>query len=336
MRFEDEPKARLIARFELDDVQAESILNTRLRQLAKLEEMQLRGEHEKLTAERAALNTLLASEAEQWKRIGAELREVKKALADPRRSTFADAPVVDPEAAAQALVVREPITVIVSERGWIRAVKGRVEDPSTLSFKEGDALAFLVPCETTDKLMVLSADGRAFTLPCDKLPSGRGQGEPLRLMIDLPEKVEVLAVFAYQAGRKRLLASKSGYGFVVEEDELLSTRKAGKAVMSGTMALTRMIDGDQLALLGDNHKILIFPVAELPVMPRGKGVKLQSYREGGLRDALVFDAAAGATWIDASGRTRAWAEWPEWSGRRGASGRLAPKGFPANRRFRPT
>ena len=335
VRFEDEPKARLIARFKLDDVQAESILNTRLRQLAKLEEMQLRGEHEKLTAERAALNTLLASEVEQWKGIAAELREVKKALADPRRSTFADAPVVDAEAAAQAHIVREPITVIVSERGWIRAVKGRVEDPSTLTFKEGDALAFLVPCETTDKLMVLSADGRAFTLPCDKLPSGRGQGEPLMLMIELPEKVEVLAVFAYQPGRKRLLASKAGYGFVVEEEELLSTRKAGKAVMSGTAALTRVIDGDQLALLGDNHKILIFPVAELPVMPRGKGVKLQSYREGGLRDALVFEAEAGATWIDASGRTRAWTEWREWSGRRGASGKVAPRGFPANRRFKP-
>ena len=335
VRYEDEPKARLIQRFDLDEIQAEAILNTRLRQLAKLEEGALRKEHEGLTAEREGLSKLLGSDAEQWKKVGAELRETRKALADPRRSQFADAPVVDPEAAAQAHIVREPITVILSERGWIRAVKGRVEDPSTLTFKEGDALAFIVPCETTDKLMVFSGDGRAFTLACDKLPSGRGQGEPLRLMIELPDSVDVLAVFPFAAGRKRLLASKGGYGFVVEEDELVSGRKAGKQVMNGEAALTRVIDGDQLALIGDNSKIVIFPVAELPVMPRGKGIKLQSYREGGLKDALVFDAETGPTWIDASGRSRAWAEWLDWAGRRGGSGKLAPRGFPANRRFRP-
>jgi topoisomerase-4 subunit A len=343
VRFEDEPKAKLIATFALDDIQAEAILNTRLRQLARLEEMTLRREHDTLSAERAGLVGLLGSEAEQWKTVAEELRAVKKVLGQgtkvgARRSTFADAPAIDAALSVESFVTREAITVVVSERGWIRAVRGKVEDPSTLAFKEGDKLAFLVACETIDKLMVFAADGRFFTLGCDKLPSGRGHGEPLRLMIELDDKVGVLAIFAHKPGRQRLLASKSGYGFILDEDEAVSSRKAGKQVLNlagETAALCREVVGDEIALIGDNAKIVIFPVAELPVMPRGKGVKLQSYREGGLRDALMFDAAAGPAWIDASGRTRVWTEWREWLGRRGGSGRLAPKGFPANRRFRP-
>jgi topoisomerase-4 subunit A len=343
VRFEDEPKAKLIAAFALSDIQAEAILNTRLRQLARLEEMELRREHETLSAERDGLAALLASEAEQWKRVGAGLKEALKVLGPKtavgaRRSTFATPPVIDAAATLEALVAREPITVIVSQRGWIRAAKGKVEDPRALTFKEGDALAFAVPAETTDKLLLFASDGRFFTLACDRLPSARGQGEPLRLMIDLDDKVSILAVFPHRAGRSRLLASRAGYGFLMDEDEALAFRKAGKQVLNvdgDAAALCLEVAGDHLAIIGDNGKILIFPLSELPAMARGKGVKLQSYREGGLRDAMPFAAADGASWMDAGGRRRAWPEWREWVGRRGSAGRPAPRGFAANRRFTP-
>ncbi|HEX4741003.1 MAG TPA: DNA topoisomerase IV subunit A [Caulobacteraceae bacterium] len=343
VRYEDEPKARLIATFTLSEVQADAVLDTRLRQLARLEEMVIRREHDALSKERGALTALIGSTKAQWRRVGEELKAVRKVLGGDtklgrRRSTFDTAPEVDLAAAIEARTPREPITVIVSERGWIRAAKGKVEDPSTLSFKEGDRLAFLVPAETTDKLLLFASDGRFFTLACDKLPSARGQGEPLRLMIELDEKERILAVFPHKAGRNRFLASKSGYGFVMPEDEAVAFRKAGKQVLnvgqeSATLCLE--IEGDQVALIGENGKILIFPVADLPVMPRGKGVKLQSYREGGLRDGLIFQEAEGAYWIDSGGRRRTWPDWTEWRGRRASAGRLAPRGFAANRRFTP-
>ena len=343
VRFEDEPKLKLIAAFGLTDIQAEAILNTRLRQLARLEEMELRREHEGLSAERDGLQAILDSEAEQWRRVGAALRETLKLLGPKtkvgaRRSTFETPPTIDAAATLEALVAREPITIIVSERGWIRAAKGRIEDPRSLAFKEGDKLAFAVPAETTDKLLLFASDGRFFTLPCDKLPSARGQGEPLRLMIDLDDKVAILAAFAHKPGRTRLLASTGGYGFLMNEDEALAFRKAGKQVLNvdgEAAALCLEVTGDHLSIIGDNGKILIFPVSELPTMVRGKGVKLQSYREGGLRDGALFNAADGGGWIDGSGRRRAWAEWRDWLGRRGSAGRPAPKGFAANRKFSP-
>ena len=343
VRFEDEPKAKLIATFEIDDVQAEAILNTRLRQLAKLEEMELRREHAELAEERDGIQKMLASEKQQWKLVGAGLRHVREVLGPAttvgkRRSTFAEAPAIDVSASLEALVAREPITVILSKRGWIRAARGRIEDPSELKFKEDDALAFLVPAETTDKLLLFASDGRFFTLGGDKLPSARGQGEPLRLLLDLDDKVRILDVFVHRPGRKRVLASKAGYGFILPEEEAIAQRRAGKQVMSvgaGGAAFSLEADGDHLAVIGDNGKALIFPLAELPEMPRGKGVKLQSYREGGLRDGLVFTAAEGAAWTDAAGRMRAWPDWNAWVGRRASAGRLAPKGFPATRRFRP-
>jgi topoisomerase-4 subunit A len=255
-----------------------------------------------------------------------------------RRSTFAAAPQVDAAAAIEAMAPREPITVILSDRGWIRAARGRVEDPSELKFKDGDKLGFLVPAETTDKLMIFASDGRFFTLACDKLPSARGHGEPLRLMLDLDDKVRIVAVFAHKPGRKRVLASKAGYGFLMPEDEAVSFRRAGKQVLSveadGALVCLE-VEGDHLAVVGDNGKILVFRLDELPEMPRGKGVKLQSYREGGLRDALAFDAEAGPAWIDAAGRNRAWTDWKDWLGKRAGSGKLAPKGFPSSKRFRP-
>ncbi|MFA5601613.1 MAG: DNA gyrase subunit A, partial [Phenylobacterium sp.] len=343
VRYEDEPKAKLVAAFELTETQAEAILNTRLRQLAKLEEMEIRREHAELSEERDELLKMLDSEKMQWRLVGVGLRDVRGVLGPEttlgkRRSVFAEAPTVDPEAAIEAMVVREPITVILSERGWIRAAKGRVEDPSELKFKEGDKLGFLVPAETTDKLLIFATDGRFFTLGCDKLPSARGHGEPLRLMVDLDDKVGILAVFPHRPGTKRLLASRAGYGFILPEEEAIAFRRAGKQVLNVDekgAAVCLPMTGDQVAVIGDNGKILIFPASELPEMARGKGVKLQSYREGGLRDALVFDSAEGAGWIDAAGRTRAWPEWGQWAGRRAAAGKVAPRGFPANKRFRP-
>jgi len=343
VRYEDEPKARLMAAFSIDEVQADAILNTRLRQIARLEEMELRREHAGLAEERDGINAMLGSDAQQWTLVAAGLRHVRDILGPStavgrRRSTFAAAPQIDIAASAEALVTREPITVILSERGWIRAARGRLESPDELKFKEGDRLGFLTQAETTDRLLLFASDGRFFTLAGDKLPSARGQGEPLRLMLDLDDRVGILAMFAYRPGSRRLVVARSGHGFLVSEDEALAMRRAGKQVLSVDergASLCIPIDGDHVAVVGDNGKALIFPLAEVPEMARGKGVKLQSYREGGLRDAIVFRAADGAAWIDAAGRARAWPEWRLWLGRRASAGRLTPKGFPASRRFRP-
>ncbi|OYX67534.1 MAG: DNA topoisomerase IV subunit A [Caulobacter sp. 32-67-35] len=351
VRYEDEPKQKLISTFALSDIQADAILNTRLRQLAKLEEMEIRREHAELMEERDGILAMLASDEKQWKLVGTGLREVRATLLKIRhpldkpringitgRSIFADAPLVDAEAAIEAMIVREPITIILSDRGWIRAAKGKVEDPSELKFKEGDKLGFLVPAETTDKLLIFSSDGRFFTIGCDKLPSARGHGEPLRMMIELDDKVKILDVFPYKAGRKRILASKLGYGFLMPEEEALANRKAGKQVLTvdaAGAAFCLEAVGDQLGVIGDNGKILIFPLEELPEMPRGKGVKLQAYREGGLRDALSFNAETGGYWIDSAGRRRDWTDWTAFVGRRASAGKLAPKGFPTSKRFKP-
>ena len=343
VRYEDEPKAKLIAAFELSDIQADAILNTRLRQLARLEEMELRREHAELAQERDGLLKMLASDRAQWRLVGVGLKDVRAILGPDtnlgkRRSSFDAAPVVDADAAIEAMIVREPITVILSERGWIRAAKGKVEDPSELKFKEGDKLGFIVAAETTDKLLIFASDGRFFTLGCDKLPGARGHGEPLRLMLDLEDRVDIVDIFPFKAGAKRVIASKEGYGFILPEEECLSARRAGKQVLNAGAkgaAFALPMSGDHFAVIGDNGKILIFPLSELPEMPRGKGVKLQTYREGGLRDGLVFNAQEGAGWIDSAGRTRVWGEWRDWLGRRSAAGKLAPKGFPTSKRFRP-
>ncbi|MGH7016297.1 MAG: DNA gyrase C-terminal beta-propeller domain-containing protein, partial [Caulobacteraceae bacterium] len=300
-------------------------------------------EHDSLAEEGEEIGKLLASEKAQWKLVGVGLRDVRKTLAaapeGPRRSVFAMAPRIEPASAAAAFVLREPITVVLSERGWIRAQRGHIEDSSSLSFKEGDALQIAISASTNDALMVLAADGRAFTLSCDKLPSGRGQGEPLRLLIDLEDRVGIIDAFIHQPGARRALASKAGYGFVLDEDEAISPRKGGKQVINvggSVLAVSRPAAGDHAAVIGQNGKILIFPLAELPVMGRGKGVKLQSYRQGGLSDLLVFSAEEGANWIDSAGRVCAWPDWRSWLGRRAGAGKLAPRRFPSSKRFRPS
>ena len=331
VREEEQPKAVLIARFGLSELQADFILDTRLRQLARIEEMTIENEYKALADELAALQSLSSSPAKQWKQVGKDLEAVRKALVSPRRTTISEAVDSSAIASIEAFIPREAITVILSERGWIRAAKGKVDDPSELKFKEGDSLAFLVPAYTTDKLLVAASDGRIFTVGADKLASGRGHGEPLRLMIDLDEKADIVNLLAHQPGGKLLVASKAGYGFVAPEDELLAQKRGGKQVLNGEMQAALRVTGDHVAAIGDNIKALIFPLADLPEMGRGKGVKLQSYKQGGLADVTVFDGAHGPEWVDGGGRRRNWPDWKDWLGKRAGAGRQGPRGL---RKFR--
>ncbi len=330
VREEEHPKAVLIARFNLSEVQADFILDTRLRQLARLEEMAIDKEHAELSGELAGLEALIGSQARQWKAVAAQLREVSRAIASPRRTDISSA-IESVRAPVEAFVARETITVILSERGWIRAAKGRVEDASELRFKEGDALATHFVAETTDKLLLASSDGRIFTLGADKLPSGRGHGEPVRLMIDLDEGVEIVALMVHRPGEKLLLGSDAGYGFIAPENDLLASKRGGKQVLNGTLRVLIRAEGDHVATLGENGKALVFPLSELPEMARGKGVRLQMFRDGGLRDVTTFSAASGPEWVDGGGRRRQWPDWQQWLGRRAGAGKPAPRGL---KRFR--
>jgi topoisomerase-4 subunit A len=331
VREEEQPKAVLIARFGLSEMQADYILDTRLRQLARIEEMAIENEYKELSDELANLKSLSSSPAKQWKQVGKDLEAVRKALISPRRTTIAEAVDSSAFAPVEAFIPREAITVILSERGWIRAAKGKVDDPSELKFKEGDSLAFLVPTYTTDKLLVAASDGRIFTVGADKLASGRGHGEPLRLMIELDEKAEIINLLAHQPGGKLLIASKAGYGFVAPEDELLAQKRGGKQVLNGELLAALRVTGDHVATIGENIKALIFPVAELPEMGRGKGVKLQSFKQGGLVDVATFNAEQGPEWADGGGRRRNWPDWKDWLGKRAQAGRQGPRGM---RKFR--
>jgi topoisomerase-4 subunit A len=330
IREDEKPRDVLMARFTLTELQADYILDTRLRQLARLEEMTISEEHKKLSEERDGIRALLDSEKLQWKRIDQQLVEVRKKLPSPRRTTFMDAPVGIEIAAIESYLPKEPITVILSARGWIRASKGKVEDPSELKFKEGDELAYLVPGFTTDKLLILTSDGRFLSLGCDKLPSGRGNGEPLRLMLDIEESAKIVTVFMMKAGQKRLMVSKNGYGFVMNEEDAFANKRAGKQVLNadGTEAFAALaVTGDHVMVLGENNKLLVYPVGELPEMARGKGVKLQGYKDGGVKDIAVFDMEAGAVWYDGAGKTREFKDVKDYIGRRAAVGRIAPRGL---------
>ena len=331
VREEESPKAVLIARFGLTELQADYVLDTRLRQLARIEEMAIENEYKALAEELAGLNEMIASPAKQARLIAIGLEDVRKALISPRRTTIAEAVDTSAFAPVEAFIPREAITVILSERGWIRAAKGKVEDPSELKFKEGDSLAFMVPGFTTDKLLVAASDGRIFTIGADKLASGRGHGEPLRLMIELDEKAEIVALLAHRPGAKLLVASSAGYGFIAPEDDMLASKRGGKQVLNGELKALLRVSGDHVVTIGENLKTLIFRLDELPEMGRGKGVKLQSYKGGGLQDVAVFDGEAGPDWVDGGGRRRNWPDWKDWLGKRAQSGRMGPRGL---RKFR--
>ncbi len=338
IRNEDDPKEKLIKRFKLNDTQAEAILNTRLRQLRKLEEMEIRREDAALREEKAGLEALLEDTRKQWRKIAGELKETRKLFGPgtawgKRRSELGKAEVVNTEISLEAFVTREPVTVVLSEKGWIRALKGHVQDLGELKFKEGDHAQHIVQCQTTDKLLLFASDGRAFTLDAHKLPGGRGHGEPIRLQIELGDIDEAVALFVYTEGAKRFVASNEGYGFIVGETEMLASKRSGKQVLTGRAMAAAPVNGEQVAVIGQNRKLLVFPVTELPEMARGKGVKLQSYHDKGLADAKVFSKDEGLTWEDSAGRVRQVAEWKDYKGKRGSAGRVAPKGFSRSGRF---
>ncbi|QDP26642.1 DNA topoisomerase IV subunit A [Bradyrhizobium cosmicum] len=344
IRTEDEPKPALIKAFKLTEVQAESILNMRLRSLRKLEEMEIRTEDKNLRNELKGINAVLASEPEQWKKVSEQVGKVRdmfgpKTPLGKRRSTFADAPEHDLAAMEEALVEREPVTVVVSDKGWIRTMKGHVEDLSGLTFKQDDKLGFAFFAETTSKLLLFATNGKFYSLDVAKLPGGRGHGEPIRLFIDLEQEAAPVALFVNKGGRKFLVASHEGQGFVVNEDDCVGTTKKGKQVLNVDMpnearAVTEVI-GDTVAVIGENRKMLIFPLDQVPEMARGRGVRLQKYKDGGLSDIAVFDAKAGLTWKDSAGRefSATMKELAEWKGSRADAGRLPPKGFPKSNKF---
>ncbi len=344
VREEDEPKPVLMKTFELTDRQAEAVLNMRLRALRKLEEEGIRTEHAELTAEQKALKKLLKDEPGQWKAIAGEIREVRSAFAPTsplgmRRTGFGEAPEHDPDAVAEALVLREPVTVVLSEKGWIRALKGHQDDLSGVKFKEGDRLAFAVPCQTTDKLIMVGSNGRFYTLGADKLPGGRGHGEPVRLMIDLEEDHAPIGLFLHDPGRMLFLAASTGHGFLTPEKDVLAQTKGGKQVMNvgANAEAVRVIEakGDTVAVIGENRKLLVFPLEEVPQLARGKGVILQKYKDGGLADITTFDKKEGLAITDTAGRRQEIADWKDWVGKRAQAGRLPPKGFPRSGKFRP-
>jgi topoisomerase-4 subunit A len=344
IRNEDEPKPILIKAFKLSEVQAEAILNMRLRNLRKLEEMEIRGEDKALRTEKKALQTLIASEGEQWKTVAGQIKEVKAAFSQKtelgkRRTRFAQAPEHDLAAIEEALVEREPITVVVSEKGWIRALKGHVTDLSSVVFKADDSLKFAFPAETTSKCLIFATNGRFYTIDAAKLPGGRGHGEPVRLFIDLEQESDLVSVFPFQGGRKFLVASHQGRGFVVAEDECLANTRKGKQVLNVKMPdearALAMVEGELVAAIGDNRKLVIFPLEQVPEMTRGAGVRLQRYKDGGLADVKTFKGAEGLSWSDSAGRVfnLSLKELADWRGNRADAGRLAPKGFPKSNKF---
>jgi len=344
IREKDEPKPALIKAFKLTDVQAEAILNMRLRALRKLEEMEIRREHDDLTKERKELKSLLASKDRQWKRIGDEIKALKEQFGQKtelgrRRSSFAEAPEGVEVELAEAMIEKEPITVVLSEKGWIRSIKGHTTEAASLSFKEGDRLKCFVRAQTTDTLLLFATNGRFYSLAADKLPGGRGHGEPFRLMVDIEDAGDSVDLFVYEPERKLLVASTSGYGFVVAEDEVVAMTRKGKQILNvkgdDEAAVVTPVGGDSVAVIGDNRKLLLFPLKELPEMPRGKGVRLQRYKDGGLADAKTFTKKEGLTYIDAADRTftLSSSDLRDWWGTRAQAGRLPPRGFPKSGRF---
>ncbi|MEO0863428.1 MAG: DNA gyrase subunit A [Pseudomonadota bacterium] len=326
---------------ELSEVQAEAILNMRLRSLRRLEEMELLREQSDLMEERAGLEDLLESDDLQWQAIADQLRETKKTFGKDwdggaRRTTFAEAGEVE-DVPLEAMIDREPITVVCSQMGWIRAMTGHIDLARELKFKDGDGPRFIFHAETTDRLLVVGSNGRFYTVSAANLPGGRGMGEPLRLMIDLPNEAQILTILTHKPGRKLLVASSAGDGFIVPEDDIIAQTRTGKQVLNvrgdTVAAVCKPVAGDHVAVVGENRKVLVFPMDELPEMARGKGVRLQKYKDGGLSDATTFTMADGLSWLDPAGRTRTETDLAEWQGKRAGTGRMAPRGFPRDNRF---
>ncbi|MFT6025369.1 MAG: topoisomerase-4 subunit A [Ascidiaceihabitans sp.] len=331
---------------ELSEVQADAILNMRLRSLRRLEEIELLREQSALMEERAGLEDLLENDGVQWDSITAQLKETKKQFGKnwvidgvnrgQRLTTFAEAGEVA-DVPLEAMIDREPITVVCSEMGWIRAMTGHIDLTRELKFKDGDGPRFTFHAETTDRLLVFGANGRFYTMSASNLPGGRGMGEPLRLMVDLPNEAEILDIFIHKPDRRLMVASSAGDGFIVPEADVVAQTRSGKQVLNvrgDTRALVcKPVQGDFVAVVGENRKVLLFPLEDLPEMGRGKGVRLQKYKDGGLSDATTFVRELGLSWLDPAGRTRTENELDEWIGKRAGTGRMAPRGFPRDNKF---
>ena len=339
IREEDEPKPRLMERFGLTDTQAEAILNMRLRALRRLEEMEIRKEHKKLSVEQKKLQALMKSEAARWAAIAEEIESMRTRFGDGalgvrRTATGTALPEVVVDEAA--FVEREPITVILSEKGWIRAQKGHVSLDGELRFKEGDSLFMALHAETTDRLVLFATNGKAFTLKADAIPRGRGDGQPVRLMLDLTNEDAVVTLFVHREGLRYLVAASDGKGFVVKAEDLLAEKRTGKQILNvdppAEAAVCAPAEGDSIAVVGENRKLLIFPMDQVPEMTRGRGVQLQSYRDGGLADAKVFTRKEGLSWVLGE-RTRVETDLRAWVGNRAGAGKAPPNGFPRSNRF---
>ncbi|MER8526248.1 DNA topoisomerase IV subunit A [Mesorhizobium sp. M0814] len=344
IREEDEPKQVMMARWSLTDTQAEAILNMRLRALRKLEEFEIREEFNGLTGEKKQIEALLASDAKQWATIKWEVASIREKFGPEteigkRRTEFADAPEHDLTDIAHAMIEREPVTVVVSEKGWLRAMKGHLTDYSTLTFKEGDSLKLAFHAQTTDKVLVFTTGGKFYTIGADRLPGGRGHGEPIRIIVDMDNDQDIVTAFVHDPKRKLLLVSHDGNGFIVPEEEVVANTRKGKQVMNvkAPDEAQRCISvaGDHLAVVGENRKMLVFPLAEIPEMGRGKGVRLQKYKDGGVLDLKTFTLASGLSWQDSADRTftKSRDELAEWIGARASAGRMVPKGFPRTGKF---
>lgn len=341
IRNEDEPKPKLMKEFRLTENQADAILNMRLRSLRKLEEAEIRKEHAGLTAEQKDLRKLLGSEKLQSAKLAEEIRAIDekfglKAAIGKRRTGFSAPPDIAADVEAiETMVDREPITIVCSEKGWIRAFRGHQEPSDAVKYREGDRERFWLHGETTDKLMLFATDGRFFTLDCAKLPGGRGNGEAIRSFLDLPPEADIVTMFVHRDGRKLLLGASSGHGFVTAEDDAVALKRSGKQVMNVPTgveaAVCTFVDGDSVAVVGESRKMLIFPLAEVPELARGRGVILQRYKDGHLLDAKCFTWNEGLR--DANGRTWSSSELKDWRGARAQAGRIVPRGFPRSGKF---
>ena len=337
IREAENPRVRLMERFELTETQANAILDMRLRALRRLEEMALKTEREQLLGEQQELTQLVGDETLQWQRITGEIRDMKSMFAksDSRKTDCAEAPDIDVDA-AEILVEREPITVICSKNGWIRAMKGHQDLEAEYKFKEGDGPAFILHAETTDKILLFAENGRFYTLAGDKLPRGRGFGEPVSLMVDLPADVDIVRLLKAE-GQRMLVAASTGHGLLVPTEAALAQTRSGKQVLniSGTARAVAccIAEGDMVASVGMNRKLLVFPIDEVPEMTRGKGVILQRFKDGGLADVTVYSAEAGLSWKAGGGRTRTEPDMSEWLGKRAGAGKMPPTGFPRPARF---
>lgn len=344
IREEDEPKKSLMTSFGLTDNQAEAILNMRLRSLRRLEEVEIRREFDNLTAEETRLKELLGADAKQWKTISEDIAKVKetfgtKSSLGKRRTTFEDAPTHDLEDLQQAMIEKEPVTIVISEKGWLRALKGHLSDYSTLTFKEDDRLKIAFPAVTTDKIIIVSTGGKFFTIAANDLPGGRGHGEPIRILVDMDNDQDILTAFVFKPDEKLLLVSHMGNGFIASGSDIVATTRKGKQIMNVKLPdetkLCIPVNGDHVAIVGENRKLLVFPLSEIPEMSRGKGVRLQRYKDGGVSDINTFNLSEGLNWRDTADRTftKQADELVEWLGARAGAGRMVPKGFPRSGKF---